>query len=304
MLRIGVDENGLGSRLGPLIVTAVCAEVTPAGESWLAKPLRGAIRADLDDSKRLLSHKNYGLGEAWARVLAGGGKADPQALWESIALETPEQLQSTCPSHLRRQCWGAHGEIFAASDELLSRIEGHRDRLRQRGVRVLGVKVASVCTQRLNRQRAEGRNRFVSDLHAMESLLIGWGAEGGEEISATCGKVGGMSNYSRFFGPLAGRLHVALEVTRKRSAYHFPGLGEIRFVQDADSSDPLVMLASLVGKYIRELLMARVWRFYPSVQDDPQPVSGYHDSRTRRWVEATALARRKLRVVPECFERD
>jgi len=31
--RIGADENGLGPRLGPMVVTAVLAEVTEAGEA-------------------------------------------------------------------------------------------------------------------------------------------------------------------------------------------------------------------------------------------------------------------------------
>ena len=66
-----------------------------------------------------------------------------------------------------------------------------------------------------------------------------------------------MSDYSRFFGPLAGRLHVVLERRPSQSSYHFPGLGRVCFVRDADAHDPLVMLASLVGKYVRELLMRK-----------------------------------------------
>ena len=40
--RIGADENGLGPRLGPMIVTAVLARVTPEGERLVSKPARGA----------------------------------------------------------------------------------------------------------------------------------------------------------------------------------------------------------------------------------------------------------------------
>ena len=69
--RVGVDENGLGARLGPLVVTAVLAEVSPAGQALLGRPLRGKIRADLGDSKRLVSHGDVTLGEAWARELTG-----------------------------------------------------------------------------------------------------------------------------------------------------------------------------------------------------------------------------------------
>src|SRR5690606_39894767 len=60
---------------------------------------------------------------------------------------------------------------------------------------------------------------------------------------------------------LQGRLHVALEEGQAQSCYRFPEVGELRFVRDADASDALVMLASLVGKYMRELLMHRVAHF-------------------------------------------
>jgi hypothetical protein len=62
------------------------------------------------------------------------------------------------------------------------------------------------------------------------------------------------------------------------------------------------MLASLVGKYVRELLMARISRFHGASSHDER-VSGYHDPKTNAWVAATQRRRRALRVVDDCFER-
>ncbi len=300
--RVGVDENGLGARLGPLVVTAVSAEVSAAGQAVLSRALRGKIRQDLYDSKRLVSHADVTLGEAWARVLTGDRWDSPRALFEHLSVEAPESLQKDCPSHIRQQCWGFDGEVFESTEELRARIGGHVDKLRQRGVEVREVLVASTCTQRLNRARQNGHNRFVSDLHAMERLLLELRQRSGRDIVAVCGKVGGMTDYDRFFGPLSGHLHAPLLVSRKKSSYHFPGIGEINFVQDADARDPLVMLASLVGKYVRELLMARISRFHAD-NDESDKVSGYHDPRTSAWVKATLGRRRSLRVVDDCFER-
>jgi ribonuclease HII len=299
--RVGVDENGLGARLGPLVVTAVLAEVTEQGQAVLARRLRGKIGEDLGDSKRLVSHANVALGEAWARVLTGDCWETPQALFEHLSFEGSTSLRRACPSHIEKQCWGVDGEKFEASSELRSRVAGHLNKLGQRGVSVSRVLVNIVCTQRLNAARRDGKNRFVSDLHAMESLLLGLRQHAGKNLVATCGKVGGMQDYDSFFGPLSGHLHAVLGVSRKRSAYHFPGLGQVNFVQDADASDPLVMLASLVGKYVRELLMTRISRFH-DVSSDDLPVSGYHDPRTDAWV-MRARGRRSLRIVDDCFER-
>ncbi len=175
-------------------------------------------------------------------------------------------------------------------------------------MRVHRVLSEVVCTGQLNSEKSQGSNRFTSDLHAMERLLLAMNTHTGEPISAVCGKVGGMSDYARFFGPLAGRLHVCLEQKRERSAYHFPGLGELSFVQDADASHPLVMLASIVGKYVRELLMGNINRFYiqelGTKDEPPKTCSGYHDPVTGAFVKQTAAVRKRLRIVGSCFERD
>ena len=105
------------------------------------------------------------------------------------------------------------------------------------------------------------------------------------------------------FGPLGGWLHSILGEAHAKSAYHFPTVGELRFVRDADASDPLVMLSSLVGKWVRELFMRRIARHYPGREDEPRP-SGYHDPVTARFVRRTALVRKKQKIPDRCFERD
>lgn len=302
MFRIGVDENGLGARLGPLVVTGVLAEVDGRGTRVLSRKLPKAIRADLDDSKRLISHADSRLGEGWARALCPSSAATPTALLESLLLEGHTALQSPCPSHVTTQCWGVDGESFQADDALCQRLTHHRRALEERGVRVLAVRSSVVCTKRLNQARARGVNRFVSDLHAMERLVVELSHAAAAEVHAVCGKVGGIHEYGKFFGPLGGRLHAVLGEGAARSSYRFPGLGELHFVRDADAADPLVMLASLVGKYVRELLMARIVRFYPSREEDAPP-SGYHDPVSAAFVKRTRRHRQQGRVPDDCFER-
>jgi hypothetical protein len=302
--RIGADENGLGARLGPLVVTAVLARVDERGTRALARRLPKKIRALVADSKELVSHGNVAIGEAWARTLVPDA-GSPNELFERLSLEGSARLHEPCPDHVRHQCWRPEGEQFAAPDELLKQVHWARQSLLERGIEVMGVKSSVVCVDRLNVARESGKNRFISDLHAMESLVLALRREAGSDVVAICGKVGGMGDYSRFFGPLGGWLHVVLEQGKRKSGYRFPGVGELYFVQDADGpkGDALVMLASLVGKYLRELLMARVARWYGEHLDPEQPPSGYHDPVTARFVEATELVRRRRRVPSSCFER-
>lgn len=297
--RIGVDENGLGARLGPMVVTAVLARVDPGGARLLSRKLPKRIAELIGDSKQRVSHDDVALGEAWARALVDPEAPCPQAVFARLSLEGVERLAVPCPEHVHAQCWSAHGESFSAEHQLVADALRVRAELAARGVDVLSVKSSVICTERLNAALAAGKNRFVADLHAMESLVLAHRAQAQADVVAICGKVGGMADYSRFFGPLGGRLHVVLEQRRAHSAYRFPGLGELHFVRDADASDALVMLASLVGKWVRELLMARVAHWY----DDAGAPSGYHDPVTARFVEATALVRQGRRVPDTCFER-
>jgi hypothetical protein len=175
--------------------------------------------------------------------------------------------------------------------------------LSKRGVELVGVRTSVVCTERLNVGRRAGKNRFVMDLHAMEQLVIELRRVAGTNVQAVCGKVGGMGEYSKFFGPLAGHLHAIMDEGQKKSAYRFPGLGDLIFLRDADASDALVMLASLVGKYVRELFMRRIAAHYPADPQGPRP-SGYHDPVTAAFVPRTALIRRERQIPETCFERE
>lgn len=302
--RIGVDENGLGARIGPMLVTATLAEVSPQlGAATLKRKLTKGLRADLDDSKRLVSHGNVELGEAWARALSSPDIKTPEELLQSVSLEGVEALQSPCPKSARGQCWSTSHEKFSSSPELVARLRRHLTKLESGGVRLLGVKSSVLCSKVLNDGWRAGQNRFVLDLHAMERLILKLREEAGGEVEAICGKVGGIADYERFFGPLSSRLRVTLEHSRPHSAYRFPGLGNIHFLQDADAKDPLVMLASLVGKYLRELLMDRISAYYLPDAPSTEWPSGYHDPVSSKFFDATESVRARRKIPLNCFER-
>jgi hypothetical protein len=220
-----------------------------------------------------------------------------------MAIDSREDLRRPCPSNHHDQCWDARDERFVADEALVAKVGGDLAKLQERGVTVLGAHVAIVCTQRLNQAIALGRSRFVSDLHAMERLVLFARDVSGVEVEAACGKVGGYDRYPVAFGPLGGRLFTTLEEGRARSEYRVAGVGRVAFVRDADASHMLVCMASLVGKWVRDLLMSRVTRFY-RVNDPALPeASGYNDPVTTRFIKASALARKQRGIVDDCFER-
>lgn len=301
--RLGVDENGLGAWLGPMTVTAVAARVSDEGTVWLKRRLGARLAADLDDSKKLVAFGNHGLGEAWARALFPRA-ATPGELLGQLLRQPTSALRDRCPSSSVAQCWSNAATAFHSDDEVVRRLEKHLAVFAKRGVQIISATTEVVCASQLNEERRRGSNRFTSDLHAMERLILHWRDRFPANLVAVCGKVGGMGDYSRFFGPLGGQLHAILRQERAHSAYHFPTVGELHFVQDADGTDPLVMLASLIGKYVREVLMGQINAYYQTHVPELRACSGYNDPVTQRFAEATSTVRKRLRIAKSCFERD
>jgi ribonuclease HII len=305
--RIGIDENGLGPQLGPLLVTAVLGHTSAQAEQLMQHDPERLLSPWLDDSKRLVAHHNVALGEAWARVVLDRIQQPcccPDQLIDHISLLDRAQLQRLCPHEAREQCWSSRDERFEAADDGVDEVRADLQRLQSSGLDIVWVRSAIVCTRCINDARGAGQGRLQIDLRAMEELLMAGRQRAGEPLTATCGKVGGMRHYCRAFTVLSSQPCVTVQETPERSHYRFGWLGDVHFVRDADGRDPLVALASLIGKYLRELLMMRIVRHYrrqlPSLDD----ASGYNDPVTDRFIQATRPLRTCGHVPETCFLRE
>lgn len=311
----GLDENGLGPLLGPLVVTGVLARATDAaGEKRIEKKAPKRLMARLGDSKALVSHDDNALGEAWARELcfgADGAGVATDDLIDALLLDRRDHYLSLCPTHHADHCFGAgHGRVEESGDErteslgsLQKSVVKDRAALAKMGIEIVRVRSIVVCNRMLNDATARGVSRFQTDLHAMERLVLDFREHAGTRLTATCGKVGGFDYYEDAFGPLAGYPKTTVVESRKVSAYEVAGVGRVSFVMDADASNMLVSLASLVGKWVRDALMGKILGYYRAHDPTLPMASGYHDPVTRAFVASTALVRKERRIEDACFER-
>jgi ribonuclease HII len=305
MLVMGVDENGLGPQLGPLVATSVALQTPRYARAALCG--RG-LALGLTDSKETGGFGRMGFAEsvslALLRRVGAGLPGTADGLLDQVSPESRPRLRACCPDEpTAGQCWAvdfplpAFGGDLSYGEGLLAELVGRSS------LRIVDVQSRIACAGVLNAKRAAGKNKLAVDLELFEDLISSVQIRHGAPLLAVCGMIGGIRDYAsrlslfepQRVGSLAGR--------RGQRRYTVDAVGELRFEVDADARHLPVALASIVGKYVRELCMRRIGEFYR--QDNPglALASGYHDPVTTRFIEATESSRRRLRIAPDCFRR-
>jgi ribonuclease HII len=304
MWHVGIDENGLGPVLGPLVVTAT-AFVGPDPSSRSSR--RQGKQVGIDDSKATSSFGRMahaeGIALAALERLSGRVPRDADALLATVSLDPRETLMAPCPARgARPQCWGEPVELpaFGGSvKEGRAALAGLSDR----GLHLRFVRSAMVCPRVFNRMHASGMSKSTIDLALFERLLLAVRGEAGAEVCARLGMVGGIRRYPARFTHIGERTVTTLAEQRSHAIYRVEGIGELRFEVGADGRYLPVALASMIGKYVREVIVERQHRFYRRYDPELARASGYRDPVTKRFIARSEPHRRRLRVADSCFFR-
>jgi hypothetical protein len=287
-----------------MVTTSVSIELTRYQAARLANLGR---ELGIDDSKATAAFGRMAVAEGLALAVLerahGRLPSDVEEFLSLLLLDTPELLRTRCPGTSLPQCWSVPIALPCFGGDVE---EGRRalQTLSRRGVHVLRAKSAVACTRFLNDRLSEGQSRVEVDLELMERLVLDARAHAGEDVHAICGMVGGIRNYTEKMRHFP---RDAIKVRRANLgtlAYDVTGVGQVRFEIDADQTHFPVALASMVGKYLRELWMLRHNRFYQTHAPELLDVSGYHDPVTRRFIRESEPLRKELGVEDACFLRD
>ncbi len=218
------------------------------------------------------------------------------------ALMDVSRFQQRCPSGSRAQCW-QHRLALPVFGGDVSKGRAALDWLAQREVHVRGVEMSLHCARSLNDALGTQKKSTVH-LSLFEHVLLRLRGRAGDDVMADCGMVGGIRDYPKFVQRWSAQDMVLLRAKKGVRHYRVPEVGQVHFEVGADNRHVLVSLASMVGKYVRELWMLRQNRFYQAQDRYLASVSGYHDPKTRSFVGATGALRQKLGVDERCFTRD
>jgi ribonuclease HII len=301
MFLVGVDENGLGPRLGPLIATAVALEV----DAYLPREHRALGQSlGIYDSKSTSGFGKMAAAEGVALALIerlhGQRPRDADELLVLVGWEHGAKTSAPCPWRSRPQCWSVQVALPAFGGQI---DRGHRalDRLSAAGIELRNACSAVLCAALLNAEVLRLGSKLLVDLTLFERLLLETRARLPADVEALCGKVGGIDRYPAYFQHLT--CYTVEAQGRASSSYRVASLGRVTFEVDADANHLPVGLASMLGKYLREVQMERQNRFYLQLDPSLKRVSGYRDKRTSEFIAATHLLRQRLSIADQCFER-
>jgi ribonuclease HII len=303
VLVVGVDENGLGPRLGPLIATAISLDVSVYERARLR---RLGARVGIGDSKLTSGFGQMaeaeGLALALVEALHVRVPNDVDELLALISLDDLPALRSPCPTAAFAQCWSSDVRLPAFGGDV-ARGRKQLARLAKHGVQCVAARTTVACAGVVNAELRRLGSRTSIDLSLFERLLLDASAHTSHDLEIVLGMVGGIRDYARYFDHLSTHEVRLLGRNRGAATYHVTGIGRLSFEIDADDRHLPVAMASMLGKYVRELCMERQNRFYAKQQADLPWPSGYHDPVTKRFIEATRGLRKRLGISNACFER-
>ena len=312
---MGVDEAGYAPKLGPLVVTVTSVE-RPAENADLYAMLSPAVAssrrtADAHSPKPLLiadSKAVYRPGAGLAELergvisflkatgLPGEVPATDLDLARAVSLDAPD---------LDGLPWygGAPEPLPVTADpqDIELAAAGLTGAFSSAGCRPPRVRSRVVTARELNGAVAHGLNKAELLVEVVAGLLAAvWpDQETPGEASILVDRLGGRKDYSGLLAKAFRGAAVREEsLSPTESCYavtHADGRGphgEVAFACRAESRCMTVALSSMVSKYVRELMMCRLNRWFAERLPGLRPTAGYPVD-ARRFLEDTRDFRRR-----------
>lgn len=292
-LVLGIDEAGYGPVLGPLVCGATLWRAPDAlvdADWWdvladaIVRAHRGGdARLAVADSKEVFDRKR-GLHSLERTVLAfatASGLARP-ALSEWLAALGAGPLGDACP-------WYRDLAQPLPRDPARSAASGAAARLKasmeSRGVGLIALRAAVVTEDAFNARVARTRNKGAVILEAV-LWHIAWALARGDDepLYVRVDRLGGRTNYRDvLMSAWPERPLQVLATDDQRSAYRLAGRPacELVFATGAEQRYLPVALASMLAKYVRELLMERFNAYWLERAPGLRPTAGYYTDAQR-----------------------
>lgn len=287
---MGIDEAGYGPLLGPLVISAASVRLGDdklKADLWeilsnsVAKRKKGlAGRLLITDSKKAYS-RNSGTRHLSRTVLASFGclGKKPESLGQLLMELCPE-----CAGRLRSYDWyegvdkvelGHNKEDIELAGAVLK-----KDMVNN-GMDIASMSSFCLDVGHFNEMVGVVKNKAsVSFTYICRLIQEAFEKFGKNNLQIVIDRQGGRTYYRKVLQRMFEELELAVvREDEKLSSYELAGGDKkmrIHFVVGADEKYLPVSLASMVSKYLRELLMERVNEHFLRHKADIKPTAGYY----------------------------
>jgi ribonuclease HII len=320
---IGIDEAGYGPNLGPFVMTSVaCRLPHDPAETDLWKLLRPVVRRPreredgrllVEDSKVVYS-TTRGLKALERGVLAVLGPHVSGKLDTVLAPTLAGWLDALAPADhidLREECWYAGDTplpVAAHPEDLRHTADRFRQACLEVDLAWASARSVIVCPSRFNGLLERWGSKSIVLMVSLAELLqanLQPGPEP-EPVFVFVDKHGGRNHYADVLQQAIpqGRVVVG-EEGQAQSCYQIEGLDRpyyLRFQPRAESQCFCVALASMLAKYVRELLMAEFNCFWRQHLPELKPTAGYPGD-AARYMEAIRPVAKRLGIAETALWR-
>ncbi len=285
----GIDEAGFGPILGPLIVSssvfslphelleADLWSVLSKSVSQTKKGISGRLL--ITDSKKAYS-RAIGIKHLRRTVLAclrclG---AEPDTLGGLVAELCPD-----CLERLSRYPWYLHtGEYRLGADSADLKIASSllANDMRAHQIRLLELRSRCLDVAYYNKMVSTAKNKArVLFTAASQLVKSAFDKFGGDDLHIIIDRQGGRSHYRRYLQMMFPEAELKVITENGKISSYQLGAGQkqmrLHFVVAADQRFLPVSLASMVSKYIRELLVDNINRYFLALSPGLKPTAGY-----------------------------
>ncbi|MHC4433629.1 MAG: hypothetical protein ACYTBS_17450 [Planctomycetota bacterium] len=286
---VGIDEAGFGPILGPLVVSSSALSLPRdllKSDLWqvLRRSLsnrrkRLAGRLLVADSKKAYS-KSAGIKHLERTVLAA-----LKCLGQEPAtlIELAERICPRCIGRLSAYPWyqdaashrlSSDGADTAIASAVLT------DDLTSNDMELLSLESFCLDVAYYNRMVAAVKNKanvlFTATCRLIQTAYDNFG---GDDLHIMIDRQGGRVHYRRHLQRMFGRMELTiLRESPAISSYELKARGKgmrLHFVVGADERFLPVSLASMTSKYLRELLIGSINRYFNGFDADLKPTAGY-----------------------------
>jgi len=292
---VGIDEAGFGPILGPLVVSSSTLSLPNnllASDLWqiLVKSVgnrrkRLAGRLLIADSKKAYN-KTVGIKHLERTVLTtlrGLGK-EPATLSELIEMLCPD-----CLERLSDYPWYKDTQSYFLSPDTTDRTIASAvlaDDLASYGIELKELKSCCLDVAYYNKLVGAVKNK-ASVLFTATSQLIQMAYDNfaGEDLHIIIDRQGGRMHYrknlQRMFPDMSLSIICESPVVSSYDLKTDNGAMRVHFVVSADQQYLPVSLASMVSKYLREVLIGCINRYFTGFSPDIKPTAGYWEDGLR-----------------------